>query len=60
MKKSTYLIIIVVLLLISLVVVKLNHKDYHLEANKLLQDLINSLGNATFIRAANSVPSKSK
>ena len=30
------------------------------EANKLLQDLINSLGNATFIRAANSVPSKSK
>ena len=30
------------------------------EANKLLQDLINSLGNATFIRAANSVPSKNK
>ena len=30
------------------------------EANRLLQDLINSLGNATFIRAANSVPSKNK
>lgn len=34
--------------------------DAEAEANKLLQDLINSLGNATFIRAANSVPSKSK
>ena len=34
--------------------------DAEEEANRLLQDLINSLGNATFIRAANSVPSKSK
>ena len=34
--------------------------DAEAEANKLLQDLINSLGNATFIRAANSVPSKNK
>ena len=34
--------------------------DAEAEANILLQDLINSLGNATFIRAANSVPSKSK
>ena len=34
--------------------------DAEAEANRLLQDLINSLGNATFIRAANSVPSKSK
>ena len=34
--------------------------DAETEANKLLQDLINSLGNATFIRAANSVPSKNK
>ena len=34
--------------------------DAEEEANKLLQDLINSLGNATFIRAANSVPSKNK
>ena len=34
--------------------------DAEAEANRLLQDLINSLGNATFIRAANSVPSKNK
>ena len=34
--------------------------DAEEEANRLLQDLINSLGNATFIRAANSVPSKNK
>ena len=34
--------------------------DAEAEANKLLQDLINSLGNATFIRAANSVPNKRK
>ena len=34
--------------------------DAEEEALMLLQDLINSLGNATFIRAANSVPSKSK
>ena len=34
--------------------------DAEAEANRLLQDLINSLGNATFIRAANSVPSKRK
>ena len=34
--------------------------DAEAEANKLLQDLINSLGNATFIRAANSVPNKNK
>lgn len=34
--------------------------DAEAEANELLQDLINSLGNATFIRAANSVPSKNK
>lgn len=34
--------------------------DAEREANILLQDLINSLGNATFIRAANSVPNKSK
>ena len=34
--------------------------DAEAEANKLLQDLINSLGNATFIKAANSVPSKIK
>ena len=34
--------------------------DAETEANILLQDLINSLGNATFIRAANSVPNKSK
>lgn len=34
--------------------------DAEEEANKLLQDLINSLGNATFIRAANSVPNKNK
>ena len=34
--------------------------DAEAEANKLLQDLINSLGNATFIKAANSVPSKNK
>ena len=34
--------------------------DAEEEANRLLQDLINSLGNATFIRAANSVPNKRK
>lgn len=34
--------------------------DAEEEANRLLQDLINSLGNATFIRAANRVPSKNK
>ena len=34
--------------------------DAEAEANRLLQDLINSLGNATFIRAANSVPNKNK
>ena len=34
--------------------------DAEEEANRLLQDLINSLGNATFIRAANSVPNKNK
>lgn len=34
--------------------------DAETEANILLQDLINSLGNATFIRAANSVPNKNK
>ena len=34
--------------------------DAEEEANRLLKDLINSLGNATFIRAANSVPSKNK
>ena len=34
--------------------------DAETEANKLLQDLINSLGNATFIRATNRVPSKNK
>ena len=49
-------------------VVKESHKSlvYHKttdaeeEANRLLKDLINSLGNATFIRAANSVPNKNK
>ena len=34
--------------------------DAEAEANILLQDLINSLGNATFIRAANSAPNKNK
>lgn len=34
--------------------------DAEEEANKLLQDLINSLGNATFIRAASSAPNKRK
>ena len=34
--------------------------DAEEEANRLLQDLINSLGNATFIRAANNVPNKNK
>lgn len=34
--------------------------DAEEEANRLLKDLINSLGNATFIRAANSVPNKNK
>lgn len=34
--------------------------DAETEANILLQDLINSLGNATFIRVASSVPSKNK
>ena len=34
--------------------------DAETEANLLLQDLINSLGNATFIRAASGMPSKSK
>ena len=34
--------------------------DAEEEANKLLQDLINSLGNATFIRAASGMPSKNK
>lgn len=35
----TYLIIIVVLLLISLVVLKLMHKDFNVEANKLINYL---------------------
>lgn len=34
--------------------------DAEEEANRLLQDLINSLGNATFIRAASSAPNKRK
>ena len=34
--------------------------DAEAEANRLLQDLINSLGNATFIRAASGMPSKNK
>lgn len=34
--------------------------DAEREANILLHDLINSLGNATFIRAANSAPNKNK
>lgn len=34
--------------------------DAETEANMLLQDLINSLGNATFIRAASGMPNKSK
>lgn len=34
--------------------------DAEKEANKLLQDLISSLGNATFIRAASGAPSKRK
>ena len=34
--------------------------DAEEEANRLLQDLINSLGNATFIRAASGIPSKNK
>lgn len=34
--------------------------DAEAEASMLLQDLINSLGNATFIRAASSAPSKVK
>lgn len=34
--------------------------DAEEEANKLLQDLINSLGNATFIRAASGMLSKNK
>lgn len=34
--------------------------DAETEANILLQDLINSLGNATFIRAAGGAPSKIK
>ena len=34
--------------------------DAEAEANILLHDLINSLGNATFIRAANSAPNKNK
>ena len=39
---------------------EVNNKYSFKDAYRLLQDLINSLGNATFIRAANSVPSKSK
>lgn len=34
--------------------------DAEAEANILLHDLINSLGNATFIRAANSAPNRNK
>lgn len=34
--------------------------DAETEANILLQDLINSLGNATFIRVASGAPNKSK
>lgn len=34
--------------------------DAEAEANMLLQDLINSLGNASFIRAASGTPNKSK
>ena len=34
--------------------------DAEEEANMLLQDLINSLGNASFIRAASGLPSKNK
>ena len=34
--------------------------DAEEEANMLLQDLINSLGNASFIRAASGMPSKNK
>lgn len=34
--------------------------DAEAEANMLLQDLVNSLGNATFIRVASSAPNKSK
>lgn len=34
--------------------------DAETEANMLLQDLINSLGNATFIRVAGGAPSKVK
>lgn len=34
--------------------------DAEREANILLHDLINILGNATFIRAANSAPNKNK
>ena len=34
--------------------------DAEEEALMLLQDLINSLGNATFIRAANSAPNRNK
>lgn len=34
--------------------------DAETEANMLLQDLINGLGNATFIRAAGGAPSKIK
>lgn len=34
--------------------------DAETEANILLQDLINSLGNATFIRVASSAPNKNK
>lgn len=34
--------------------------DAETEAKRLLQDLINSLGNATFIRAASGAPNKSK
>jgi hypothetical protein len=34
--------------------------DAETEAQRLLQDLINCLGNATFIRAASGAPNKSK
>ena len=34
--------------------------DAEAEAQRLLKDLINSLGNATFIRAASSTPNKRK
>jgi len=35
--KMTYVIIVVVLLIIALAIIKANNKDFHIEANKLVE-----------------------